>query len=196
MTTIDGDLPEEIDSRVDPVSYDMELTQRHVALEFVHGDRPYYSVAQMHASLGNNVSLDTVRSRLDELEERGILKSEQVNNGSIYWLDQDDSDWPIPPDTAVEPKRDEMTIFEWRQQPHVQISAISVLLAILGTAITLTGTFQAGGYYQLPMNTSDIISYGLTAGIFSYLGLFFAGLVWILDFPTIAEIRSFVRGED
>lgn len=193
MTTPDGELPEEIKSRIDPSSYDMELTQRHVALEFVYGERPFYTVAQMHAALGSDVSSDTVRSRMDELEERNVLKSEQVNNGSIYWLIDEDSKWPIPSDVEVEPEQEEMTISEWRQQPHVQIAAISILTAIIGTAITLTGTFQAGGYYQLPMNTDDILAYGLTAGLCSYFGLFFAGLVWILDLPSIEEIRNVWR---
>ncbi|WP_430639398.1 hypothetical protein [Haloferax volcanii] len=196
MTTPDGDLPVEIKSRIDPGSYDMELTQRHVALEFVHGDRPFYSVAQMHAALGSDVSSDTVRSRMDELEEREVLKSEQVNNGSVYWLIGDTSEWPIPPDVGVEPKQEEMTISEWRHQLHVQIAAISILTAIIGTAITLTGTFQAGGYYQLPISTDELLAYGLTAGLFSYFGLFFAGLVWILDLPGIDEIRSMWPTQD
>jgi hypothetical protein len=180
------------ESRIDPGSYDMELTQRHVALEFVHGERPFYSVAQMHAALGSDVSPDTVRSRMDELEERDVLKSERVNNGSVYWLIDADSKWPIPPDVDVEPTQEEMTISQWRQQPHVQIAAISILTAIIGTAITLTGTFQAGGYYQLPMNTDEILAYGL----FSYFGLFFAGLVWILDLPSAGEIRDIWRTQE
>lgn len=196
MATPDGDLPNEIKSRIDPGSYDMELTQRHVALEFVHGDRPFYSVAQMHAALGSDVSSDTVRSRMDELEEREVLKSEQVNNGSIYWLIGDTSEWPIPPDVEVEPKQEEITISEWRQQVHVQIAAISILTAIIGTAITLTGTFQAGGYYQLPIRTDELLAYGLTAGLFSYFGLFFAGLIWILDLPSIDEIRNMWPTQD
>lgn len=187
MKTPDEDLPEDIASRIDTADYDLDLTQGHVALEFVHGDRPFYNVAQMHAALGQNVSTDTVRHRMDELHERDILTRRKINNGNIYWLNQPDSDWPIPPDVEVEPEREELTVNEWRQKPYVQAAAGSILLAIAGTAVTLIGTFQSGGYYQLPVSATDIIAVGLTAGIMSYLGLFFAGLVWIFDSPDLDE---------
>lgn len=195
MTTPDGDLPEDIESRIDPGSYDMELTQRHVALEFVFGDRPFYTVAQIHAALGSGVSPDTVRSRLDELEERNVLKSEQANNGNIYWLLSEDSDWPLPPDVEVEPKQDKMTVVEWRQQLHVQVAALSVLTAIIGTAITLIGTFQAGGYYQLPINANNLLAYGLSAGLLSYFGLFLAGVLWFIELPSIDDIRQILQSK-
>jgi hypothetical protein len=52
MTTPDGELTDEIESRLDTANFDKELTQKHVALEFVHGDRPFYNVAQMHPRSG------------------------------------------------------------------------------------------------------------------------------------------------
>lgn len=183
----DEDLPDEIASRIDTADYDLELTQGHVALEFVHGDRSFYNVAQMHAALERDVSTDTVRARLDELNERDVLSRQQVNNGNIYWLNQSESDWPIPPDVEVEPERDELTVNEWRQRPDVQTAAGSVFLAIAGTAVTLIGTFQSAGYYQLPVSPTDVIAVGLTAGIMSYLGLFFAGLFWVFDTPDLDE---------
>jgi len=191
MTTPDGDLPDWIKSRIEKGSYDMDLTQRHVALEFVHGDRPFYNVAQMHAALGSDVSSDTVRSRMDELHERDVLVRQQLNNGNVYWLNRNESDWPIPPDVDVEPEREELTVSEWRQKSYVRIAAGSVLLAVVGTAITLTGTFQAGGYYQLPFTTDNIIAFGLTAGIFSYFGLFLAGVVWVFDLPDFDDVTLF-----
>jgi hypothetical protein len=142
MKARDSDLPDEIQSRIDTADFDKELQQWDVALEFVQGERPFYNVAQMHATLGQEVSDDTVRSRMDELHERDVLSRRKMNNGNIYWLDRDESDWPIPPDVEVEPEREEPTITEWRQKPSVQVAAGSVLLAILGTAVTLIGTFQ------------------------------------------------------
>jgi hypothetical protein len=165
----------------------MDLTQRHVALEFVHGERPFYSVAQMHAAVGNEVSDDTVRSRLQELEERGVLQRQRVNNGDVYWLNHDESEWPIPNDVEVEPKREELTVSEWRRKPHVRVAAGSVLLTIIGTAITLVGVFQIGGYYQLPIAASELLTYGLSAGLLSYFGFMLAVVVWIFDIPEITE---------
>lgn len=181
MVEKDDELPGWIESRIDTVNFNKDLAQRTVALEFYHGDRPYYNVTKMHAALGGEVSRDTVQKRMKELVERDVLVKKQINNGNIYWLDREESEWPIPPDVEVEPNRTEPTISEWRQRDYVRVAAFSVALAIVGTAIVLVGTFQAGGFYQLPFTTGDILAVGLTAGIVSYFGLLMAGLIWILE---------------
>lgn len=180
----DRELPKWIETRIDAENFSRDLTQRHVATEFVHGDRPYYNKTKMHAAVGNEVSPDTVKSRLEELDEREVLESEQINNGTIYWLNDDRSNWPIPTDTEVspiEPEDSELTISEWRQKLYVQTASVSLILAIVGTAITLLGTFQTTGAYSLPFAASEIIGQGLSLGIFSYIGLLLAGVLWIFD---------------
>lgn len=135
----------------------------------------------MQAALGGEVSVDTVRSRLKELDEREVLKSETANNGDIYWLNRQESDWGIPPDTELEAKDSDITLEEWKSQPYVQVAALSVFLTIVGTAITLLGTFQAGGFYSLPIASTEVIAVGLTLGILTYFGLFLAGLIWVFE---------------
>lgn len=179
MENDNDELPDWVASRIEEPNYNKDLTQRGVAQEFVHGDRPFYNVSQMHAALGGSVSDDTVRSRLKELNERDVLQLQEVNNGKIYWLDMPESNWPIPPDVDVEPKTTEITLSEWRSQTHIQTAAASILIAILGTAVTLVGVFQTGGYYQLPISGSELITYGLSAALMSYVGLFASGAMWI-----------------
>lgn len=191
MTIHDRELPDWIESRIDEENYSKDLTQRRVAEEFVHGGRPYYNKTKMHAEVGNGVSPDTVYSRLEELDEREVLNSETINNGDIFWLNEEDSDWPIPSDveiTPVEPQETETTLSEWRQKVYVQIAAVSVAFAVVGTAITLVGTFETGGAYSLPIDASTIIASGLSMGIFSYFGLLFAGVLWVFDFNELPEI--------
>lgn len=185
MTESDDGIPEYLASRIEDPDYNKDLTQYNVALEMATGDRPYYNVTKMHAVLGSDISRDTVRARFEELEEREVLEREGINNGDVFWLDRRESDWPIPNDVDVEPERTELTVTEWRHQSHIQVAAFAIVLAILGTAITLVGTFEAGGYYDLPMGTSDILAVGLSMGIVSYIGLFMAGLLWVLDLPDI-----------
>jgi len=190
MQTSDVELPEWIKSRIDTPNSNRSITQYQVAKEFVKENRPYYNVSRMHAALGGNVSTDTVQSRMDELVERDVLKSEKVNNGFIYWLNHKDSDWPIPPDVEVEPERTEPTVGEWKNYSYVQLAALSLLTVIIGTAVTLLGTFQTGGYYTTPWGASDIIAVGLSAGIVSYFGLFAAGLLWIFDIGELPDVRN------
>jgi len=190
MQRSEVELPEWVESRIDSPDNNRSLTQRQVAKEFFTEDRPYYNVTRMHAALGQGASKDTVQSRMDELVERDVLKSEQVNNGSVYWVNHEDSDWPIPPDVEVHPERTEPTVSEWKNFQYVQLAAGSLAVVVLGTAVTLLGTFQTGDFYTTPWAASDIIAVGLSAGIVSYFGLFLAGLLWIFDVDELPEIED------
>ena len=190
-TSVDAvELPSWIASRIDTPDSNRSLTQYQVAVEFVEGHRPHYNVSRMHAALGGTVSTDTVQSRMDELVERDVLKSEKVNNGNIYWLNHEDSEWPLPPDVEVEPERAEPTVSEWKNSGYVQLAALSVVVVVGGTAITLFGTFQAGGDYTTPWRPYEIIAVGLSAGLVSYVGLLAAGLLWIFDIDDLPDTGS------
>ena len=193
MQRSEVELPDWVESRIDSPDNNRSITQRQVAKEFFKEDRPYYNVSRMHAALGRGASKDTVQSRMDELVERDVLKSEQVNNGSVYWVNHEDSTWPIPPDTDVKPERTEPTVSEWKKFQYVQLAAGSLVVAVIGTAVTLFGTFQTGGFYTTPWAASEIIAVGLSAGIVSYFGLFLAGLLWIFDVDELPDVEELTR---
>jgi len=193
MRTSDIELPDWVVSRIDNPDNNRSVTQNAVAKEFFREERPYYNVSRMQAALGGGPSTDTVQSRMDELVERDVLKSEKVNNGFVYWVNYNDSEWPIPPDVEVEPERTEPTISEWKNYGYVQLSAFALFIAVIGTAITLIGTFQTGGYYTTPWGASDIIAVGLSAGIVSYFGLFLSGLLWIFDIDELPSVEEFYQ---
>ncbi|WP_281195549.1 hypothetical protein [Halorubrum sp. F4] len=195
MQTSEIELPDWIETRIDIPDNNRSITQYQVAKEFVKEERPYYNVSRMHAAIGENVSTDTVQSRMDELVQRDVLKSEQVNNGSIYWLNHEDSRWPIPPDVEVKPERTEPTVSEWKDYGYVQLAAGSLLVVVIGTAVTLFGTFQTGNFYTTPWAASDIIAVGLSAGIMSYFGLFLAGVLWIFDIEELPSVE-YLLGKD
>jgi hypothetical protein len=193
MQRSEVELPDWVESRIDSPDNNRSITHRQVAKEFFKEDRPYYNVSRMHAALGRGASKDTVQSRMDELVERDVLKSEQVNNGSVYWVNHEDSAWPIPPDTDVKPERTEPTVSEWKKFQYVQLAAGSLVVAVIGTAVTLFGTFQTGGFYTTPWAASEIIAVGLSAGIVSYFGLFLAGLLWIFDVDELPDVEELTR---
>lgn len=189
MPADDGTLPEWVAARIDPATSETDLPQRHVAAEFVHGDRPYYSVSQMHAALGSDVGQETVAARLAELVERGVLATETVNDGAIYWLENEASEWPIPPDVAVESTADAVTLAEWREQLHVRIAAAAVLIAITGTAITLVGAFQAAGRVGLPVDANVVIGLGVAGLVLGLIVLVYAGVFWVYESPAVTVDR-------
>ncbi|GAA0647033.1 hypothetical protein [Salarchaeum japonicum] len=189
MAEHDIEIPDWIESRIDSPNNERSLTQRGVVKEFLRDARPFYSITRLQAEIKKEVSKDTVRSRAGELHERGVLGHEEINNGDVYWLKHPKSEWPIPPDVEVEPKRNKLTVEEWQKRPYVRFAAGSVFLAIIGTAVTLVGTFQTTGAYQLPFSASNLIAAGLSAGIISYIGLFVSGLVWLL--PESVDYERF-----
>jgi hypothetical protein len=188
MVASETELPNWIASRIDKPDGNKSLTQYQVAKQFVDSDRPYYNVSRMHAALDGDTHSDTVKARMNELVNKDVLKSEQVNSGNVYWVNHDDSSWPIPPDVEVQPKRTEPTVSEWKKYEYVRVAAFSLFLAVVGTAVTLIGTFQAGGYYSTPFLTENIIAIGLSSGVMSYFGLFISGLLWVFDIDELPEL--------
>lgn len=176
----DQELPEDIATRVSDPDPDKKITQRGVALEFVHGDRPYYSNTQMHAALSNIGAKETVGSRMSELCERGVLKKETVNTGSVYWLDREDSEWPLPPDVEVEPKREEPTVQEWIRRPYALVGVLSILASLLGSMVLIIGVLQSSGSFQSPLSVTRILTYGITMGMMSVSGIALSFIMWLL----------------
>lgn len=180
MKPNDGDLPDWIESRIEDFDNSKDLNQYHVAAEFVYGDRPYYNKKKMSAAVGNNVSRETVKHRLDELYELDVLNREEINNGHIYWLNRDESYWPIPPQVEPAPNNGK-TIEEWRREPYIQLGAIALLVLLIGTATVLVGTFELADLYSLPLSGARMVTVGLALGLTSYILLVAAGVSWVLS---------------
>lgn len=50
--------------------------------------------------------------------------------------------------------------------------------------------FQASGRLRLLIAPDQVLTFGLSVGIFSYLGLFAVGLVWVLDSSAAVAKRN------
>jgi hypothetical protein len=76
-----------------------KLTQQHIIESMYRADRPFFSLQQIQQQIKPDVSKVTVRSRLDELEERGIIATETFDNSlTLYYINHPDSEWPLPPE--------------------------------------------------------------------------------------------------
>lgn len=177
---MEWDLPDWIEETLE-FKNTRDLQQHHVAEILVHGERPYYTLRRIRADLDGEFDRDTIRSRLSEMEELGIIEQESVNNGTIYWLDQGISDWPIPPDVKVEQSSDVMTVNEFISQSYVQILAIGIFAATVSGLIIWFGSLQSAGAVSSPFSTARILSSGLTTILVSYIAIILGLLVWILQ---------------
>jgi len=76
-----------------------KLTQRHVIETMHQSDRPFFSLQQIQQQIKPDVSKVTVRNRLDELEERGVITTETLADSlTLYYINHPESEWPLSPE--------------------------------------------------------------------------------------------------
>ncbi|QAU14067.1 HTH domain-containing protein [Halorubrum sp. BOL3-1] len=76
-----------------------KLTQQHVIETMYQSDRPFFSVQQIQQRLNPDVSKVTVRNRLDDLDERGIIATETLADSlTLYYINHPESEWPLSPE--------------------------------------------------------------------------------------------------
>jgi hypothetical protein len=62
-------------------------------------NRPFFSLQQIRQRIKPDVSKVTVRNRLNELEERGIIATETFDNSlTLYYINHPESEWPLSPE--------------------------------------------------------------------------------------------------
>lgn len=73
-----------------------------------------------------DMSKQGVHNRLATLEELDVLDSAPGANGRIYWLRDDRSNWPVPPDVAV------VVVYQVARFFEAVVFALSLLVLGLG----------------------------------------------------------------
>lgn len=172
-------LPELPDDLAPKVEFDeqYEVQDHHVVEVFLQSEPPYLSVGQVAAEL--DMSKQGVRNRLATLEELDVLDSAPGANGRIYWLQDDRSDWPIPPDVAVESVSDETTVAELWARRHVKLGVLSTGLGLFCTisVMALIVVYQVARSFEAVVFALSLLV--LVLGVGS-LGLGIAAFVdWV-----------------
>lgn len=76
-----------------------KLTQRHVIERMYQSDRPFFSLQQIQQQIKPDVSKVTLRNRLNELEERGVIATETLADSlTLYYINHPESEWPLSPE--------------------------------------------------------------------------------------------------
>ena len=132
-----------------------KLTHRHVIETMHHADRPFFSLQQIQQRIKPDVSKVTVRDRLDELEDRGIVATESfADTLTLYYLDHPASEWPLSPEGMQalnhESTETENPLRAFVQHPRVRLivreellrSIAWVALGLFGWAILVTSSDQ------------------------------------------------------
>jgi hypothetical protein len=165
-------LPEVPDRFGERLEFDerYEVQDHHIVAAFAEAEVPYLSVSQLASQL--DMSPQGTRDRLARLEELGVLDSRPGANGRIYWLHDDRSDWPIPPDVEVVPVETEPTISDLLARMDVKIGLLAALSGYLTTVLFVVGL----GLELFPGTTRSVsapVLFGamLTAGLSLLVGV-------------------------
>ena len=176
-----SELPEWIEQRLDE-NLQRDLRQRDVSGVVSESNEPYLSRTviqqRVEEETGETFDKSTVIDRLTELVEQEVLMSDEVCGGQIYWIYDNTSEWPIPPDINPEPVSDEMTVQEF-------FSAKPVILGSLGAgAVLVSSVFMwiggmispdNGGFFGL--QATDVLTTGFLL-IFVGWAIIGSSIVW------------------
>ncbi|QSG02785.1 hypothetical protein [Natranaeroarchaeum sulfidigenes] len=116
-----------------------KLTQQHVIETMYQSDRPFYSLQQIQQRIKPDVSKVTVRNRLDDLEEHGIVATETFADSlTLYYIDHPESEWPVSPEgkRALNEESEEKanSLKEFLQHSRVRLILREELLRSIGWA--------------------------------------------------------------
>jgi hypothetical protein len=179
-------LPEEVRSKLktDPrYTSGNELLPAEVAATMYTHDRPVWTASQMQAELETGHGRETVRDKLNKLDELEICRSMSANNGRIYWWNDDRSNWPIPPDVVVEGQQ-ELTVSELLSPWYAKLAILSLLGPTIAGLPLLVGIFDIGGTISSPVPGTELLTAGLIIIIASYTLLVYAFVIGAVHWTT------------
>jgi hypothetical protein len=170
-----------------------ELLPAQVAEVMYNYDRPIWTATQMEAELDTDHKTETVRNKLNKLDEIDIINSAQANNGRIYWWDDSRSEWPIPPDVIIDGQK-ELTVSELIGPWYAKVGLLGLIGPTVAGVPLLLGIFQIAGTVQLPISGSILLTLGLSIILFSYVTLVYSSLLGLIQRITGESINMALLG--
>lgn len=164
-----SDLPDWIEDRIE-FDGSRALQERDVVKIFLESERPFLVRRQVENQLEDPPTKNTVLARLEDLCGAEVLKNDSPTG--VYWLNNEDSAWPIPNDVAVEPVSDEMTKSEFLNQEWVQYGLYGMLSLVVSNLLLWIGAFISEIGFS-------IFGYGGNSVIFVSLFGILLGLVFV-----------------
>lgn len=140
-----------------------KLTHRHVIETMHQTDRPFFSLQQIQQRIKPDVSKVTVRNRLNELEEHGIIATEMFSDSlTLYYINYPESEWPLSPEgkrALGESAGTENLLRAFLQHPRVRLIFREELLrSIAWAALGLVGwAILVNSSRQLPATVGTVV---------------------------------------
>ncbi|WP_226040353.1 hypothetical protein [Natrinema sp. DC36] len=166
------EIPDWIEEKI---SFDKtrDVQDSHIVEVFLESDRPYLSNRKVASEIG--LTKQGTTPRLEELVDIDILDGDSAAGGRIFWIHDDRSEWPIPPDVEVEPVQEEMTVNEYFNQLHVKYGLLAIGGTMIGALLMMAFTLFVGYEIQMPLiNASGLLLGGVIFTVLGYSFVFLA----------------------
>lgn len=173
-------LSEEIEEKLS-INEDYDTQLHHYVEAILKDEKPWVSTKKLMSEL--DVTRPTVQKRLSELEGLGVVNSGPAGaNGYIYWINEEKSDWPIPPDCEVTPiEDDEIKLSDITGRFDFGLAAAAVISALYASlAIGVPIASQISGIELAPMDILELMLIsGFAAALLAILFGVSALILWI-----------------
>lgn len=129
------EVPDWIDEKVEYID-DRDVQDHHIVDAFLSSDGAWLSTRQLVDELENTITRQGLHPRLAELEEIDVLDSKAAAGGHVYWIRDERSEWPIPPDVRVEGTDDDaLTVEELLSRPYAMPWVMAAIFSIVSSVL-------------------------------------------------------------
>lgn len=190
------EVPEWIAEKIE-LREDRDIQDHHIIEIITEADRPFVSCS--YVASDTDITADGMRPRLAELEDIGVLDSAPGAGGDVYWIHNEESNWPIPPDVTIEEiddadveDDDDISVSELTERADVQLALLAlgfglVQGTLLSVALTLT-------LLNLDITIPDYVAQTtLFAIIIFAFGTVFSGVAALVTFLLNRRLETSVR---
>ena len=156
MTEATPDLPDWSEEEIS-INNDYDVQDHFFVEPLVETDRPWLSREAIEDEVG--VSDQNARDRLGRLVEKGVLARAPAANGDIYWIKDERSRWPIPPDIELaepegeggveEEDQKRTTIDDLLDRTDVRMGIATVMVAVISSVLIGVGVAPLLGGYEV-----------------------------------------------
>lgn len=115
-----------------------------------------------------------------------LRSDEPVTN--TYWLRDETSDWPLPPDVEVESVNQELRVSEFFNKNSVRVAGWGLALILISSFTIWIAAYFIAENISIPViSNSLILAIGLSMILFGWLFILFGMVAWLRNPPNVGE---------
>lgn len=188
-----SELPEWVIDRID-ADYDDQYIEPIAGVVF-DDDNAWYTKNQIKYRLKEKhdieVSKTSITNKLDELQDLELVSNRKVGSTNIYYWNEGESDWPIPPDVVLQSRYTELV--QTLSTSYAWWGVVGVLGIFVGGILTVIGALGIANAVPLPISPDSVIAVALLTLFCSYALLLMYLVAALVDISVDPDLPSFME---